>query len=98
MRKVFICLRHSLRTCSLKPSLIWAATWRFCSNIWRRTRKLNLEVLLKHLERELNLEVLLKHLERESELNLEVLLKHLERESKLNLEVLLKHLESESGS
>lgn len=35
MRKLFICFRHSLRTCSLKSPSICAATCRFCSNIYR---------------------------------------------------------------
>lgn len=36
MRKLFICFRHSLRTCSLKSPSICAATCRFCSNIYRK--------------------------------------------------------------
>lgn len=33
---MFICFRHSFRTCSLKSPSICAATCRFCSNIWQR--------------------------------------------------------------
>lgn len=38
-RKEFICFRQSIRTCSLNVSSIWAATCRFCSNIWRGGQK-----------------------------------------------------------
>lgn len=42
IRKVFICFRHSFRTCSLKSPSICAATWRFCSNIWQTVEYTNI--------------------------------------------------------